>query len=78
MSNFDDCRIYVCKSVFGQYDDCIKFNNLSEYEDWLHNSGENTPYTFQPICNKREIFDRLVLMTRSSRILPVVTISKNE
>lgn len=69
----EDCRIYVCRSIFGMYDDCLSFKNVSEYDEWLNTSGRLQNYTFQPVCNKIAMFDRCVLMMRSAHVHPYLT-----
>lgn len=63
-----DCRIYVCKSYFGSLPtDCIRFKNEQEYKNWL-NSSNTEGYTFQPVCNCKEVFDKMILMYRSGKL----------
>lgn len=70
----DNCRIYVCKSYFGQKDECKRFEDMYEYKTWLMTS-EHVGYTsFQPVCNVKEIFDRLILSLRSGKIVDIKNI----
>lgn len=65
----DNCRIYVCKSIFGSKDQCKKFNNMEEYWKWVNlEPPELYNSTFQPICNCKDIFDRMILTIRSNKI----------
>ena len=61
-----NCRIYVCRSIFGKCDECIKFDTFEEYKEWLHKSKNNN-YTFQPVCNNHynALFDKCILAMRS-------------
>ena len=73
----DDCRVYVCNSVFGRPDECIKFDNYDAFIVWSRNEGwkdlGNT--SFQPVCLKyMEKFDKAVLMVRNRKMsIPNVT-----
>ena len=65
----ENCRLYVCKPIFGEADECKKFETYKEYLQWLSLDIENT--SFQPICNTKLIFDRLFLTYRSGKVKPV-------
>ena len=63
-----DCRIYVCRFNFGGADKCISFKNKEEYYEWVENTQSPEYYSYQPVCTKHEIFDRLVLSLRSGKV----------
>ena len=67
MTNIDNCRIYVCKSIFGMYDECIKFNTQDDYKVWLKNGMEDNT-VFIPVCNCPEKLDKFILMSKSKRL----------
>jgi len=65
--DINECRLYVCRSYFGNADSCKRFQTWKDYLEWL--AGNDTEMTsFQPICNKIEIFDKLVLTYRSGKV----------
>jgi len=65
----DNCRIYVCKSIFGQKDECMHFIDFLEYTKWLKNPEKNKDNTvFVPICNCNEILDKFRLMIKSKKL----------
>lgn len=65
----DDCRVYVCKSNFALNDECTRFKNMKEYNEWCELHKEDFGYySFQPVCHRRELFDRLVLSFRSKKL----------
>ena len=57
-------------------DECIKFANMEEYEDWYQNHGKYHDYSFEPVCNRQALFDRFVLMYRSNRCATHMSIKK--
>lgn len=64
----DNCRLYVCKSTFGSLkDECIRFYNLEQYQRWCK-AGNTDNYVFQPVCNRMEMFDKMVLMMKSGKL----------
>lgn len=63
----DNCRIYVCKSYFGNIpSECVKFRNYHDYTIWLNNENSEN-YIFEPVCNCKEIFDKMILLYRSGK-----------
>lgn len=63
-----ECRLYVCKSTFGSIqDECIRFENIEQYLRWCE-VGKTDQYTFHPLCNRMEVFDKMMLMLRSGKI----------
>jgi len=74
----DNCRIYVCKSLFGQPDECYKFDSNSEYKQWLSQQETLDGTSFQPICNCHKFFDRFVLAIRSKKIVGVKTYASTD
>lgn len=75
---YSDCRIYVCKTIFGKKrDKCLKFNNISEYDEWRNeNIDELGKTSFQPICTNNIIFDQMILAYRNGKIMTPVIIEK--
>jgi hypothetical protein len=73
----DNCRYYLCESIFGQNDKCIRFNDFLDYINWsqtqkLNKDKYNT--VLVPICNCNEKFDRLLLMTKSIKFkFPIIS-----
>lgn len=62
------CRLYVCKSTFGSMqDNCIRFENLEQYLRWCQ-TGNTDNYVFQPLCNRMELFDKMMLMVKSGKV----------
>lgn len=51
--SLDDCRIYVCKSSFGESSECLFFKTMKEYNKWykIHKEVYDR-YSFQ-ILEKR-------------------------
>lgn len=67
MIDLDNCRLYVCKGVFADCDECIKFNKFEQYQTWLKNTSNIGAYSFQPVCHVKEIFDKMVLTYRNKK-----------
>lgn len=70
-----ECRIYVCRPNFGGKDNCIQFKNKKEYETWLESTQTIGDYSYQPVCTKYKVFDRMILTMRSGK-LGLVSIHK--
>jgi len=64
----EDCRIYVCKSIFGNQDECIKFKDYTEYIEWIKKGDNINNTVFNPVCKCYEKFDKLILMIRSKKL----------
>lgn len=63
-----ECRIYVCRSNFGGTDKCIRFKNKKEYDEWVGSTQSVGDYSYQPVCTKHDLFDRMILTLRSGKI----------
>ena len=68
------CRIYVCKTLFGESrDTCLEFKNIDDYDKWVRENPDQIGLTsFQPICNKIDIFDKMILAYRNGKIMPPI------
>jgi hypothetical protein len=67
----DDCRLYVCRPEFGQNTDCIRFKSLFDYYIWRDSTEYSYLYSYQPICNKIQIFDKLLLQYRNCNLIKI-------
>ena len=64
----EDCRIYVCKSTFGNQDnECLKFKDYIEYLEWMKKGNDINNTVFSPVCNCSKKLDKLILMMRSKK-----------
>lgn len=53
-------------------DECIKFDNLKDYQEWVLRQKSIGIYSFQPVCSQYfKHFDKMVLMLRNKRLLQV-------
>jgi hypothetical protein len=53
--------------MIGDVMECIKFEKSKDYYEWLNNTNI-TIYTFESDCDKKEIFDKMILMVRNGKI----------
>ena len=66
---WENCRLYVCKSFFGEKDRCLQFKNIDDYHKWsMDNRDEIGQTSFQPMCNLLPLFDKMCLAYQNKKM----------